>query len=131
MGMLDQPMCGGKVPFAQSETKKNLLRAFAGESQARNRYTFAAGQAKKEGYALVEKIFQFTADQEKEHAKIFYNHLIEEGAAGENITIGASYPWSCSAPPTTTNIRNLKKNTLPLPKKQEKRATLPLPLIFR
>lgn len=92
MGMLDQPIRGGKVPFDKSETKKNLLRAFAGESQARNRYTFAAGQAKKEGYALVEKVFLFTADQEKEHAKIFYKHLIEEGAAGENITIGASYP---------------------------------------
>lgn len=92
MGMLDQPIAGGKVPFDQSETKQNLLRAFAGESQARNRYTFAASQAKKEGYALLEKVFQFTANQEKEHGEIFYNHLIEEGAAGENITIDAAYP---------------------------------------
>lgn len=92
MGMLDQTLQGGKVPFEQSETKKNLLRAFAGESQARNRYTYAAGKAKKEGYELLEKVFLYTADQEKEHGKIFYNHLIEEGAAGENITIDAAYP---------------------------------------
>lgn len=77
--------------FAQSQTKVNLLRAFAGESQARNRYTFAAAQAKKEGYALIANIFDFTANQEKEHAEIFFNHL-KEGAAGENITIDAAYP---------------------------------------
>lgn len=79
------------VPFAESETKINLLRAFAGESQARNRYTFAAGQAKKEGYALIAEAFDYTANQEKEHAEIFFNHL-KEGAAGENITIEAAYP---------------------------------------
>ena len=60
-----------------SETKKNLLRAFAGESQARNRYTIAAGKAKKEKLQIVEQVFRFTADQEKEHAEIFYNHLKE------------------------------------------------------
>ena len=49
-----------------SETMKNLMRAFAGESQARNRYTFAAGTAKKEGLPVVEAVFKFTADQEKE-----------------------------------------------------------------
>ena len=63
------------VEFAQSETKKNLMRAFAGESQARNRYTFAASQAKKSGMYVVEVLFRYTADQEKEHAEIFYNHL--------------------------------------------------------
>ncbi len=67
------------VPFAESETKINLLRAFAGESQARNRYTFAAGQAKKEGYALIAEAFDYTANQEKEHAEIFFNHLKEAG----------------------------------------------------
>ena len=92
MGILDRPIRGGKVPFDQSETKKNLLRAFVGESLARNRYTYAAGQAKKEGYQLLEKIFLFTADQEKEHGKIFYKHLIKEGAANENIPINAAYP---------------------------------------
>lgn len=92
MGMLDQPISGSKVPFEQSETRKNLLRAFAGESQARNRYTFAAGQAKKEGYELLEQVFRFTAEQEKEHGEIFYNHLVEEGAAKDNIAIDAAYP---------------------------------------
>lgn len=92
MGILDQPLSNGKVPFEQSETRKNLLRAFAGESQARNRYTFAAGQAKKEGFDLLEQVFRFTADQEKEHGEIFYHHLIEEGATKENIAIDAAYP---------------------------------------
>lgn len=78
------------VAFEQSETRKNLMKAFAGESQARNRYTFAAGQAGKAGIYVVEKIFRYTADQEKEHAEIFYKHLKE--TAGENIEITGSYP---------------------------------------
>ena len=65
------------VNFNMSETKNNLMRAFAGESQARNRYTFAASQAKTAGLHVVEAVFTFTADQEKEHAKVFYNHLKE------------------------------------------------------
>ena len=56
------------IEFEKSNTKINLMKAFAGESQARNRYTFSASQAKKDGLAIVEKIFLFTADQEKEHA---------------------------------------------------------------
>lgn len=78
------------VAFEQSETRKNLMKAFAGESQARNRYTFAAGQAGKAGIYVVERIFRYTADQEKEHAEIFYKHLKE--TAGENIEITGSYP---------------------------------------
>ena len=62
--------------FRNSETAKNLMRAFAGESQARNRYTFAAGIARKEKLPVIEAVFQFTADQEKEHAEIFYNYQI-------------------------------------------------------
>ena len=58
-----------------SETVKNLMRAFAGESQARNRYTFAASQAKKEGLPVIQAVFSYTAGQEKEHAEIFYNYL--------------------------------------------------------
>lgn len=50
--------------FKQSETMKNLMRAFAGESQARNRYTFAAGQARQQGLYVLENVFRFTADQE-------------------------------------------------------------------
>lgn len=86
---------GGKaenmaVAFAESETKKNLMRAFAGESQARNRYTFAAGQAKETGLYVIEFLFRYTADQEKEHAKVFYNHLKE--AAGDTIVVDGGYP---------------------------------------
>ena len=78
------------VSFKESETKDNLMRAFAGESQARNRYTFAAGQAKKENLYVVQAVFEFTAYQEKEHAEIFYNHLSE--LAGETIHIDGGYP---------------------------------------
>lgn len=60
------------VDFKHSVTKENLMRAFAGESQARNRYTMAAEQAKKQGLYAVSEIFLFTASQEKEHASIFY-----------------------------------------------------------
>ena len=63
--------------FRNSETKDNLMRAFAGESQARNRYTFAASQARKDGLHVIEAVFTFTANQEKEHEEIFYNHLKE------------------------------------------------------
>ena len=78
------------MDFKNSETKDNLMRAFAGESQARNRYTFAAGQAKKENLYVVSAVFRYTAEQEKEHAEIFYNHLKE--LSGENIQIDGSYP---------------------------------------
>ena len=80
--------------FKNSKTKENLMRAFAGESQARNRYTFAASQAKKEKLHVISEIFIFTANQEKEHAEIFYNHLKE--LAGENIHIDGSYPVDIS-----------------------------------
>ena len=75
--------------FRESETAKNLMRAFAGESQARNRYTLAAGQAKKEKQYVLSAVFKFTADQEKEHAEIFYGHLTE--LAGENLFIDGGY----------------------------------------
>jgi len=70
-----------------SKTEKNLLKAFAGESQARNRYTYFAKQAKKEGYEQIADIFLETADNEKEHAKVFFKHL--EGGIVEII---AEYP---------------------------------------
>ena len=82
------------MDFNNSETKKNLLRAFAGESQARNRYTFAAAQARKQNLYVVEAAFNFTAGQEKEHAELFYNRLAS--AAGENIQIDGSYPIDIS-----------------------------------
>jgi rubrerythrin len=70
-----------------TETEKNLLAAFAGESQARNRYTFFASKAKKEGYEQIAAIFQETADNEKEHAEMFFKHL-----QGGEVEIIASYP---------------------------------------
>jgi rubrerythrin len=70
-----------------TKTEKNLLAAFAGESQARNRYTFFASKAKKEGYEQIAAIFQETADNEKEHAEIFFKHL-----QGGMVEIQASYP---------------------------------------
>jgi len=70
-----------------TQTEKNLLAAFAGESQARNRYTFFASKAKKEGYEQIAAIFQETADNEKEHAEVFFKHL-----QGGNTKITAEYP---------------------------------------
>ena len=80
--------------FINSVTKENLMRAFAGESQARNRYTFAASLAKKKDLYVVSAVFGFTADQEKEHAEIFYQHLKE--LAGQNIFIDGGYPVDIS-----------------------------------
>lgn len=82
------------MDFKSSETKLNLLKAFAGESQARNRYTFAAAEAKKQNLAILERLFTFTAGQEKEHAELFYNELKE--CSGENIEICGSYPIDIS-----------------------------------
>ncbi len=78
------------VSFKESMTKQNLLKAFAGESQARNRYTFAASCAKKNNLYVVEAVFKFTAEQERAHGKVFYDFLKE--FSGENIEITGSYP---------------------------------------
>ena len=80
--------------FSKSETLKNLMRAFAGESQARNRYTFAAGLANTEKLPVIEAVFKFTANQEKEHAEIFYNYMKE--LTGENVQIDGAYPINIS-----------------------------------
>jgi rubrerythrin len=73
--------------FEGSQTEKNLLAAFAGESQARTRYTFFSSVAKKEGYEQISGIFQETSDNEKEHAQLFFNHL-----KGGTVEIKAAYP---------------------------------------
>ena len=78
------------VNFMESETKVNLMRAFAGESMARNRYVFSADFSKKEHFHVLEQLFRFTADQEQQHAKIFYNHLQE--LSGKTVVIDAGYP---------------------------------------
>ena len=70
-----------------SQTEKNILTAFAGESQARNRYTYFASQAKKDGYVQISSIFEETAEQEKEHAKRLFK-LLEGGEA----EVSASFP---------------------------------------
>ncbi len=75
------------MDFKGSQTEKNLLAAFAGESQARNRYTFFASRARKEGFEQIAAIFQETADNEKEHAEIYFRQL--KGGVAE---ITAAYP---------------------------------------
>ncbi len=70
-----------------TKTEQNLLKAFAGESQARNRYTYFASVAKKEGYVQISAFFLETAENEKEHAKIFFKYL-----EGGDLEINASYP---------------------------------------
>ncbi|WP_300667657.1 rubrerythrin [Desulfoluna sp.] len=82
-----------------TQTEKNLLTAFAGESQARNRYTYFAGQAKKEGYVQISAIFEETASQEKEHAKRFFKFL--EGGEVE-------VKWNFPAGVIATTVENLK-----------------------
>ena len=78
------------VELTDSETLKNLMRAFAGESQARNRYTFAAGLAKKKNLHVIEGIFTFTAGQELAHAKVFYGLL--EQVSGRDLKVDGTYP---------------------------------------
>jgi rubrerythrin len=70
-----------------SKTEKNLLKSFAGESQARNRYTFFASVARKEGYIQIQRIFEETAANEKEHAEVFFKYL-----EGGEVEITAAYP---------------------------------------
>ena len=90
--------------FKTSRTKENLMRAFAGESQARNRYTFAADVAKKEGYPI---LFIYTANQEKAHAWEFMKKLKE--FSGEEIEITATYPAEVETS-TLTLLRAAEKH---------------------
>jgi rubrerythrin len=102
------------MDFKGSQTEKNLLAAFAGESQARTRYTFFASQAQKEGFEQIAAIFEETSGNEKEHAELFFKHLkggmveitvaypagvigntaqnLEAAAAGEKLEWGTLYP---------------------------------------
>ena len=80
-----------------SKTEKNLMAAFAGESQARNKYAYFASVAKKEGYEQIAAIFQQTADNEKEHAKLWFKALGELGTTAENLkhaAEGENYEWT-------------------------------------
>ncbi len=91
------------MELAKSETGKNLMRAFAGESQARNRYTFAAAAAKRKKLYVVEAVFKFTAEQERAHAEVFFDCLKE--LAGEDVAADASYPVE-----TYTDIKTILKS---------------------
>ena len=96
------------MDFKTSQTRVNLMRAFAGESQARNRYTFAAEVARDAGLYWVERIFRFTADQEKEHAELFLSHL--SPCEGETIDIDGSYPVENRAWMPARLLRSAQQN---------------------
>nr|WP_103896272.1 rubrerythrin family protein [Caloramator fervidus] len=85
-----------------SRTAENLMKAFAGESQARTRYTYYASQAKKEGFIQISNIFMETAENEKEHAKVFFKFLNEE-LKGDVVKITADYPVALSS--TLDNLK--------------------------
>ena len=83
--------------YAGTKTEKNLWEAFAGESQARNKYTYFASVAKKAGYEQIAALFQATADNEKEHAKLWFKALGELGNTEENLlhaAEGENYEWT-------------------------------------
>ncbi|MCR5250370.1 MAG: rubrerythrin family protein [Lachnospiraceae bacterium] len=84
-------------PYAGTQTEKNLEAAFAGESQARNKYTYFASKAKKEGYEQIAALFLKTADNEKEHAKLWFKELNGIGDTKENLEAaadGENYEWT-------------------------------------
>ena len=84
-------------PYAGTQTEKNLEAAFAGESQARNKYTYFASQAKKDGFEQIAALFLKTADNEKEHAKIWFKELNGIGSTAENLAAaadGENYEWT-------------------------------------
>ncbi len=83
--------------YTGTQTEKNLLAAFAGESQARNKYTYFASKAKKEGYEQIAALFFKTAENEKEHAKMWFKELSGIGTTAENLAAaadGENYEWT-------------------------------------
>lgn len=83
--------------YAGTQTEKNLLAAFAGESEARNKYTYFASKAKKEGYEQIAALFLKTAENEKEHAKLWFKELAGIGSTAENLAAaaeGENYEWT-------------------------------------
>ena len=90
-------MAEKKNPYSGTQTEKNLLAAFAGESQARNKYTYFASKAKKEGYEQIAALFLKTADNEKEHAKMWFKELAGIGSTAENLEAaadGENFEWT-------------------------------------
>ncbi len=105
--------------YAGTETEKNLMAAFSGESQARNKYTYFASVAKKQGFEQIAEIFQKTADNEKEHAKLWLRELCGIGDTAENLRAaaeGENFEW-------TDMYEDFAKTA-------EKRASLSLPQDF-
>lgn len=93
----ETPVAEAKNPFAGSKTEKNLWEAFAGESQARNKYTYFASVAKKAGYEQIAALFLQTAENEKEHAKLWFKALGELGDTAENLlhaAEGENFEWT-------------------------------------
>lgn len=83
--------------YSGTQTEKNLLAAFAGESQARNKYTYFASKAKKEGFEQIAALFEKTANNEKEHAKMWFKELEGIGSTAENLKAaadGENYEWT-------------------------------------
>jgi rubrerythrin len=92
-----EPEAPKKNPYTGTQTEKNLEAAFAGESQARNKYTYFASQAKKDGYEQIAALFLKTADNEKEHAKMWFKELNGIGSTAENLSAaadGENYEWT-------------------------------------
>ncbi len=86
-----------KTKYTGTQTEKNLEAAFAGESMARNKYTYFASKAKKDGYEQIADLFLKTADNEKEHAKLWFKELNGIGTTAENLTAaaaGENYEWT-------------------------------------
>ena len=83
--------------YSGTQTEKNLMAAFSGESEARNKYTYFASKAKKEGYEQIAALFLKTADNEKEHAKLWFKELNGIGSTAENLVAaanGENYEWT-------------------------------------
>ena len=89
-----------------TETLSNLMKAFAGESQARNRYTFFASKAKKEGYVQIQEIFLETAANEKEHAEVFYKYMAAELEGGEAMMLNVNADYPVALGDTKSNLLN-------------------------
>ena len=86
-----------ETKYAGTQTEKNLMAAFAGESEARNKYTYFASKAKKEGFEQIAALFLKTADNEKEHAKLWFKELNGIGDTAENLLAaaeGENYEWT-------------------------------------
>ena len=97
-----------------TKTEQNLMTAFAGESQARNKYTYYASQAKKDGYVQISRIFEETANNEKEHAKLWFKYLHggKVGSTIENLkdaADGENYEWTDMYATISNNAANSSK----------------------